>query len=299
MPAFPSILFSLASFVSCSLSAQTLPLVVKSTLPAILDETSGVEVNNRNSIWSHNDSGGKPELYNLDSTGTLLRTLAITNASNIDWEEMTQDEQGNFYIGDFGNNNNKRTDLKIYKIPNPSVIKGNTVEASVISFTYPDQPGFPPADSLKNFDMEAMFAINHHLYLFSKNRTRPYNGFTKLYRLPDEPGTYTAELLDSLYIPWDTAYWVNITSADISPDGSRIALLNAKTIRVFSNFTGEHFFSGNMHTFTFEHMTQKEAVCFITSDELYITDEFNDPPTGGQHLYYADLRPYLTPGKKK
>ena len=265
----------------------------------MLDESSGLEVNNRNNIWSLSDSGGKPELYNFDSAGLLQRIVGITNAANIDWEEMAQDKVGNFYVGDFGNNNNNRKELVIYKIPNPSSFTGSSVTATKINFTYPDQYAFPPADSLKNFDMESMIALNHHLYLFSKNRTRPYNGFTKLYRLPDVAGTYTAELLDSFYIPWETEYYANITSADISPDGSRVVLLNAQTIRVFSNYKGDNFFRGNMQQFTFEKMTQKEAVCFISNDELYITDEYNDAPIGGQKLYYVDMRPFLPSTKKK
>lgn len=289
------------SFSILSLHAQTtLPLKVKATLPAILNETSGIEVSSRNSIWSHNDSGGKPELYNFDSSGALLRTLHIKTAVNIDWEEMAQDDKGNFYVGDFGNNNNNRKDLTIYKLSNnPASYTGEVCVADKIIFTYPDQHAFPPADSLKNFDMEAMFAFKHHLYLFSKNRTRPYTGLTKLYRLPDVAGTYTAELLDSFYIPWANDYYANITAADISPDGLRVVLLNAKTIRVFSNYTGDNFFRGTVQEFTFESITQKEAICFISNDELYMTDEFNDPPMGGQQLYYVDLRPHLKTEKSK
>ena len=85
------------------------------SLPAILNESSGLENAGSGEFWSHNDKGGNPELYRFDTLGMLEQTLRITNASNVDWEDMTIDDAGNIYIGDFGNNNNERTDLKIYK----------------------------------------------------------------------------------------------------------------------------------------------------------------------------------------
>jgi hypothetical protein len=43
----------------------------------------------------------------------------ITNANDIDWEDMTQYDFGHFFLGDFGNNENKRKWLTKYKIENP------------------------------------------------------------------------------------------------------------------------------------------------------------------------------------
>lgn len=158
-------LFTLLVLISaCNLQAQTLSLRVMASLPSVIDESSGVEVSDRNSIWSHNDSGGKPELYQFDSTGTLMRTLGIQNAGNRDWEEITRDSDGNIYVGDFGNNSNNRTNLVIYKVMHPDIVSATSVSAPTINFTYPNQYAFPPAAALQNFDMEAMFWYNHSLF---------------------------------------------------------------------------------------------------------------------------------------
>lgn len=281
------ILFSFSNAYS-----QVVNPVVKATLPAVLNESSGVEVINRNNIWSHNDGSGNAELYNFDSTGTLLRTLVILNAANVDWEDLARDTLGNFFIGDFGNNNNDRQDLKIYIIPDPSIIIGDSVLPQVINYTYPDQVAFPPADSLKNFDCEAMIAMNDSLYLFSKDQSNPYSGYTKLYSLPATAGTYVANLLDSFYTGPGPAIAYSVTSADISPDQSRLVLLGYNRIWMFSNFTGTNFFSGTIQQFTISSLTQKEGICFITNSEVYITDELAFGI--GQKLYYLDFTPYVT-----
>ena len=253
--------------------SQTISLTEKATLPAILVQSSGLAVINRNNIWSHNDSSGNPELYNFDSTGTLLRTLKILNATNIDWEDLAKDTAGNFFIGDFGNNNNTRQNLKIYIIPSPSGIVGDSVIPQVINYSYPDQCTFPPPNSNKNFDSEALVAYHDSLYIFSKNWSDPYSGYTKRYKLPSTPGTFVAELVDSFYTGSGPPILYSITGASINADNSKLILLGYNKCWLFSNFTGSDFFSGTNQLFNFPSLTQKEAVTFISDDELYITDE--------------------------
>lgn len=270
--------------------AQELRTVTR--LPAILSETSGIEASGSNRFWSFNDSGGEAALYQFDTLGNLLRTVAVTNAWNRDWEDIAQDGQGNFYIGNIGNNDNNSTDLTIFKIPNPDAATGDSVAAETISFSYEDQYSFPPPDDSLRFDCEALFWHAGHLYLCTKNRTVPFDGKTHLYRLPDAPGEYIAEKIGT----FDTGgslflnFW--ITAADISPDGSRLCLLSSDKMWVFYGFTGDDFFGGQVRRFDFPPVTQKEAVCFLTETELYITDE--ELPGGIGRNLYAIRIPNLT-----
>lgn len=269
-------------------NAQTINPRLIHSLPSALTESSGVTAQNANSVWSHNDATNNNELYQFDTLGNLLRTLVITNAVNTDWEEVCRDDNGDFYIGDFGNNLNDRTDLKILMVPNPSIIIGDSVAAQVINFSYPDQFAFPPHDSLKNFDMEAMFWFNDSLYLFSKNRTVPYNGYTKMYKLPALPGNYVAQLTDSFFTGNGNLINNSITSATISTSGDKMLLISNTKGWLFNGFTGNDFFSGNVFAFTFGGITsQKEGSTFINSNEVYFTDEkvFS---TGG-NLYGYDF----------
>jgi hypothetical protein len=66
------------------------------------------------------DSGNANKIYGLNQRENSKKHH-YQNAENIDWEEITKDKEGNLYIGDFGNNENKREDLCIYKIAKDSL----------------------------------------------------------------------------------------------------------------------------------------------------------------------------------
>lgn len=283
--------------IAFSIAILTLPVYSQSVqvslrpvckLPSILDETSGLEITEGYTFWSQNDSGGEPEIYMFDSSGTYYRSMRLANASNVDWEELAQDSDGNFYIGDFGNNNNNRTDLRIYKIPNPLPMSTDRTNAEIIEFSYTDQKAFPPAGPMLHYDMEAMFWHAGALYLFSKNRSKPYDGMVYVYKIPDTPGTYTVARIDSFDTGGDNALTSSVTAADISPDGSMLALLSYGKMWIMSGFTGDAFFSGNVQQFDFTATTQTEAICFASNTELYVTDELVGGILGGT-LYKIDL----------
>ncbi len=69
-------------------------------LPSVLNESSGLEVSCESKFWSFNDRNGNAELYEFDTTGNLNRIVELTHANNIDWEDITRDEEGNLYLID-------------------------------------------------------------------------------------------------------------------------------------------------------------------------------------------------------
>src|SRR5687768_2482689 len=98
---------------SCSYSNTNFTPVFHAPVPATISETSGLMFWD-GLLWTHNDSGGDAVLFGLDTaSGTLVRSVRILEATNVDWEDITRDEDY-VYIADFGNNNGTRTDLKIY-----------------------------------------------------------------------------------------------------------------------------------------------------------------------------------------
>lgn len=268
----------LVLFGVSSSMAQTIQPEIIVHLPASLYESSGIEVSDINSIWTHNDSGDSAKIYNIDTLGNILRVVVFDVDSAIDCEESTRDAAGNYYLGDFGNNANNRTNLRIYKIPNPETSSADTIVPQLITFQYEDQLLFPPDSTHMNFDCEAMFHFQDSLYLFSKNRGTSM--FCKMYRLPDEPGDFVAELVDS----FNTGTW--ITSADISPSGNCMVLLSETRLWLFSNISGTAFFKADAQLFSM-YFTQKEAIVFVNDSLLYITDEYL-MGLGG-NLYRLDL----------
>lgn len=218
-------------------------------LPAVASESSGLAKGPQpGTFWTHNDSGGKPELYLFDLGGKLLDTKAVPNAKNTDWEDLAQDGEGNIYIGDFGNNTSQRSTFDIYRF-NP---ESNSSEH--ITFHY--QAAAP--------DCEAFFYHRGSLYLFSKNWGK--NKWVKLYRLPAEQGDHTIAASDSIRID------AQVTSAAIGPDGKTFALLTYGKVLLFETAGDNIDFSKPKGCFRFSRK-QTEAIEFLNNTDMLITNE--------------------------
>lgn len=263
------------------LTIFSLPLLAqqqRARLPAPLAEASGLHIASPDSLWWHNDSGGKAALFLTNGQGRLLAEVPVSQAVNKDWEDLTTDPQGRFYIGDFGNNANRRRDLCIY-IFNPAA---STTDS--ILFSYPDQTAFPPPPHQAAYDMEAFFWWNDTLHLFSKNRLVAGNYLTRHYTLPAAPGRYTAELVDSVLLPKRVA-----TAAAIRPDGSQVAILSyfvkrilgfipvtRTTVFLWEDFPGNRFLQGRYKAVRVRKClfpTQYEAMDYRPDGALLIASE--------------------------
>ena len=240
-------------------------------LPNILNEASGIEIaHNSNIIWMLNDGGNPSELYGLNLKGSVLKVLKI-NAKNNDWEDLTSDNEGNIYIGDFGNNANKRKNLAILKVSKDSLFNSEEINIERISFYFPDQKKFPPKKKNMHFDCEAFFHFNDSLYLFTKSREKNNFGKTNLYKIPATPGNHEAQFIASFKTCDELPCW--ITSVDINSNRKQVALLTLDAVWLFSDYTNDNFFNGKIIQISFEYESQKESVCFKNDSTLYITDE--------------------------
>lgn len=253
-----------------------------------LGEISGLEYDKDGNLWAINDSGNSTEIHQIDSLGKIYRSIEITNAKNIDWEDLTQDDFGHFFIGDFGNNSNKRRDLTIYKIENPIDIKTTETEAEIIRFKFSDQDLNKTNDSIKNFDMEAFIFYKGRLYLFTKNRTKPFDGFTNLYRMEDYASNQKAQKVSRFQTCKAGKYQCWITGAAISPNRKTLALLGSNKIWIFKNWKGDDFFSGDVTDIDLGLITQKEAITFMNDSLVVIADENFRGIGGNLYAYPID-----------
>ena len=229
-------------------------------LPAIAGESSGLARNEAHrSLWTHNDSGGRPELYEIDYEGNLLSTLPVPAATNVDWEDLAQSPEGTLYIGDTGNNANQRRDLTIY------AFAPEAKAATAIRIRYAGQQAFPPPPDAQNFDSEAFFYYKNHLYLFSKNRSKT-DRFVKLYEVPAQAGDYTLAVKDSILVE------AQVTAADINPSQTTFALLTYGKILVFGIENGRIDFSHPQECIKIGKL-QEEALVFLNDRDLLITNE--------------------------
>ncbi|RLC58446.1 MAG: hypothetical protein DRH89_01050 [Candidatus Cloacimonadota bacterium] len=221
--------------------------------------------------WTLNDSGCNNRIFPFNSKGELYRAewykeknggIFIGNAINIDWEEMTTDNNGNLYVCDTGNNFNTRKDLAIHVLKDPfPTATGNTTSFQTIKFYYPEQKEFPAVPN--NFDCEAVFWANGNLYLLTKHRADTQ---THLYRF---------DSLDQMKINPITRIGTfeiggMVTAADASIDGTKLAVLTYNNIWVFEAEDGDYF-NGKISWLPI-NANQSEAVCF-DGDDLIITSE--------------------------
>lgn len=243
------------------------------SLPKKLKEVSGISYTNEtNLLWTLEDSGNANKIYGLTPEGKIKYEVKISWATNEDWEDITKDQQGNLYIGDFGNNNNDRKDLCIYKINKESLTSEDATPAYKVSFSYPEQQSFPPKKKEMFYDVEGFFEFKNNFYLFTKNRSKGFDGTTFLYKIPNKQGTHKAQKLAE-FKTCDNFNTCAITSAAISPDETKVVLLCHDKIWLFDNFKNDSFLSGNVKELDLEHNSQKEAICFKDNSSLLIADE--------------------------
>lgn len=235
-------------------------------LPQQINESSGLaRASDGHSFWTHNDGGGPPELYRVGLDGTLKEVIKFRTIGNRDWEDLASGADGRLWIGDFGNNNNARKDLKIYILP-PAWEKAlEEDEIGTITFRYGRQTVFPEHAGHRNYDCEAFFYHDGHLYLFSKNTGRKPR-YTTLYKMPAEAGDYTLQPVDSIRLN------ETVTGADISPDGKQFALLSYGKIFFFEVNGGNIDFSKPAYCLK-KYRGQTEAILYQDPDRMLITNE--------------------------
>ena len=261
------------------------PMTYQGTFPSKLKEVSGIEVG-QNGIWVIEDSGTKDKVYQIDNEAQIIKELKVDNAKNEDWEDLAMDKKGNLYIGDFGNNLNKRENLTIYKVSQSELGKKKP-KAEKIRFKYPEQKDFPPKKDSLFFDTEGFFHWNDSLYIFTKNRTRPYNGQTLVYRIPAKKGKYDAKLITTLELCMDQDK-CSVTGADISSDGRTIALLSYGYVFLITEFEFSNLNSFKIETIDLKYNSQTESVSFLNKNTLLIADEENK--SNGRNLYALSIK---------
>ncbi|MCB5270331.1 MAG: hypothetical protein LHW56_00640 [Candidatus Cloacimonetes bacterium] len=245
-------------------------------------EASGIahSLINENVLYTHNDSGNKPSVFAIDTDGKLLAEIVIEGATNRDWEDIATaidplDGKAYIYIGEIGDNSARHPSVKVYRAPEPSLSKADSIyHVSAIqtySIVYEDGPR----------DAEALFIEpkTGDIYIISKREER-----VGIYQVSYPPSTLkvnTAKKLGTMNMSW-------VTAADISPDGKYILVKNYPGIRRYKKGTRrsvQKALSGKGKSLPYSLEAQGEAVCFGPKGKGYYTlsEASGDAP---QILYY-------------
>ncbi len=209
--------------------------------------------------FTFGDDGQQPTVWRVDATGQQVGEFTL-GAPNHDWESLSRDNSGNYYMGDCGNNNNDRQNLAIlrFRPDNPS-------QVGKIKFNYPDQTEFPPSKKERNFDCEASLWHAGQVYLFTKDRAT--ESTCKVYTVPETPGTYTAKLITKLAIPGA------VTDATLAPSGHRLVLLARQELFVLEGDSWEAILKATPRHIDLKGAGQTEGAAFKDEHTLLITTE--------------------------
>jgi len=212
------------------------PATIVTTLPESIKEASGIARDPRRDdlFWLHNDSRNETVLFGVDTTGALLSTARVPGATNRDIEDIAIGRCGSefcVYLGDIGDNRGSYPSVRIHRIPLPALPGTRSGDATASGgfdqvltplatweLDYPDGPR----------DAEGLVIDDAHgqLSIITKGRRGEVVLFSvDLAELEQSDGsTITLRRIGRLTIPIGGGIQQLITAADLSPDGTRLAV---------------------------------------------------------------------------
>ena len=255
-----------------------------------LRETSGLIAFN-NLLWTHNDDHDT-NIYGLDSKGKIQKEIQLEKVVNTDWEEISQDSSY-IYIGDFGNNyQGNRKDLHILRVEKKSFLLNQPV-IDTIAFSYSNQTDFSvQKPNSTDFDCEAFVVSKDSIYLFTKQWSQ---NKSSIYVLPKTPGTYVAQLKETLNVEG------LVTGATLTPKNEIVLCGYTKKLRPFlyliSDLKNFNFPVANQRKIKLSlPFHQIEGIATFDGKLFYLTNEsFVKKPivNNPQQLHSVDLSDYL------
>ncbi|OEK07513.1 hypothetical protein [Roseivirga misakiensis] len=235
-----------------------------------LDEASGLahSRSNSNYLWSHNDSGGNPQLFLMDEAGADIGRFTIDGAQNLDWEDLAigpgpTPGTDYLYVGDIGDNRAVRPDRTIYRVPEPDLNTGSIPASSTLSgaetinYVYEDGPR----------DAEALMVdpSNNDLYIVSKREASVI-----LYVLPFPQNVAQMDTAERVTV----LPFTQITAGDISFDGNEVVLKNYLNIYHWSKTGSEsirELLSTTPERLNYTVEPQGEAIAWHTNGNQFYT----------------------------
>jgi len=213
------------------------PATVVAILPESLVEASGIARDPRRNdlFWLHNDGGSEIVLFGVDTLGVVLSTARVSGVTNRDIEDVAIGQCGSdwcVYLGDIGDNRSRRSSVRVHRIPlpalpdpdNDSAEQSGNAEQELTALgswelEYPDGPR--DAEALLIDDARGQLSV------ISKGRM---SAGVVLYSIDlaefdrGDDSTRTLRRIGRLDIPIGASPSQLVTAADLSPDGTLLAL---------------------------------------------------------------------------
>lgn len=295
MPIHPALRLSIpAALAACMLACAPAPLPFARLAGLItskdLDEASGFAASRAHDgvLWAINDGGNPAQLHAISLRGQEMAHYDVEGARNIDWEDLASfDLDGKHYllVADTGDNGGLRKSITLHVFEEPTRLASGTLRpAWTIRARWPDGP--------RDCEAVAVDAAAGKILLVSKKRTPP-----ELFQLPlanpgkawREPrrigrlsGVPAADPELQRSDPTMGKLFSQVTAADVSPDGSTLAVLTYGSVLFYRREAGEGWAAAVSHdpeAHDVPLIPQAEALAWSAGGGgLYASGEFNPAP---------------------
>lgn len=284
----------LAVLAGCGAGEEPFARLAGVVFDGRLREVSGVAASRAHPdvLWMLNDGGNAAALYAVSPRGRVLARYAVRGVANTDWEDLSAFElDGKRYllIADTGDNGGLRRTLQLHVVEEPRTLAdpddtgGVLAPAWSVAFRWPDGP--------RDCEAVAVDAAAGQVLLVSKKRRPP-----ELFSLPLRAAgkRQVARRIGTLAgIPQPTAEERKathsrarlkglVTSADLSPDGRRLAVMTYADLAIYTRKPGEAWgkaVARRPAVHALPWIPQAEAVGWSASGRgLFATGEFAPAP---------------------
>jgi hypothetical protein len=222
-------------------------------------------------MWTHNDSGDDPVIYCIRAMGRPCGAWRLTGASAFDWEDIAWGPgpgTGYLYVGDIGDNLRVRSEIVIYRVPEPEVsdVAGpglfETAPSEALRFTYPG--------AQRDAETLLVDPITDELYVITKE----VGGRGVVFRSRDHrPGSLT--VLERVGRLRPQGLLPGPTGGDISFDGRWVVLATyggaQEAQRPSDGSLERPFWAGSWARFDPGRALQREAIAYDTTGMAVIS----------------------------
>jgi hypothetical protein len=206
------------------------PVVAGIIDTAEIKESSGLSASEcQDVLWTHNDSGNDALVYAISTTGEHIGTWRVDGARNIDWESIATykgpDGMCSLFLGDIGDNDEVRSEVEIYRIPEPRVSAetASSSSASPLSTEPAQTMRFSYPDGSNNAETLLVHPWSGDIYVVTKKESGPAGVYRTAPAFGTGTGTaVTSERVAEVSVPSEPEGL--LTGGSISPDGRRVML---------------------------------------------------------------------------
>jgi hypothetical protein len=234
------------------------PDVIEASGLAASAKTKGV-------LWTHNDSGASARLFALGPNASLAATIDVEGADAVDWEAIASapwEGAPALYIGDIGDNEQKRPNVTIYVVPEPSL------EPAPAKVAVSRRIDLHYEDGAHNAEALLVDPLTGTIVIVSKAAS-------------GESGVYVADLEQNVLVRKHTLSFSKaplggllVTDGAVSADGKLVALRTYTTAYLFRRETGVSIadaLAGTPCPLALEIEPQGEAITFAPDGTGYFT----------------------------